>query len=97
MKVYMRIPMLILCVAGVVVRASSEEAVKPVKAHDVLRSLAGEWTFVTKVVADGNATENPGTEKSFLSCNGVWLMTEYEDARKGLPFQGRGMLGYDTD
>ena len=97
MKVYMQLSMIVLCVAGFVARASSEETVKPVKAHDLLKSLAGEWTFVTKVTADGNAAESPGTEKSFLSCNGLWLMTEYEGARKGLPFQGRGMLGYDTD
>jgi hypothetical protein len=94
-KYYLQILILVICVAALGVR--SEDAVKPVKAHDVLKSLAGEWTFVTKVVADDNAAESPGTEKSFLSCNGLWLMTEYEGARMGKPFQGRGMLGYDTN
>lgn len=71
----------------------------PGPAHDLLKSMAGEWTCTGKswMAPDQPPMEStPGTSKSEMFFDGRYLKTEHSGDMMGMPFQGLGYMGYDN-
>jgi hypothetical protein len=71
--------------------ASAQLAV-PVKEHELLAKLAGDWDVVMYVMGQ----EIAGKEHNELIAGGLWLTTSFEADMAGQPFEGHGVLGFDT-
>lgn len=65
--------------------------------HEILKQRAGTWTFVNKMyMAPGQPpSESTGTETVTMGCGGFWQFSRIESTMMGMPFDGRGSLGYD--
>ena len=63
------------------------------KEHQLLARLAGDWNVVMHVMGE----EIAGKEHNELIAGGLWLTTSFEAEMGGQPFEGHGILGYDTE
>jgi hypothetical protein len=75
-----------------------EAAGTPGAAHEVLKSLAGEWKAeVTNWMAPGApATVTQGKAKNTWILGGRFIQGEFEGEFAGKPFHGLSLMGYDN-
>ncbi len=73
--------------------ASAQAPQSPVKEHEELKAMEGEWDAVLKM-ADGS--EMKGTSEFKMICGGMWLESNFKADFGGLPFHGRGLDSYDS-
>lgn len=71
---------------------NAQEPAKPGPEHADLKVLEGNWECVMKS-SDGN--ESKGTCSYKMECGGFWLTSNFNMDFGGMPFQGKGMDGYD--
>ncbi len=66
--------------------------------HELLASMAGDWTFTTKMWTDPAAppTESTGTASYTTLLGGRFIQGEYRGNMMGMPFEGLGITGYDN-
>ena len=70
--------------------AFAQDAPKPGKEHEILKSIAGDWDITMKVA--GQEAKGTCTYKSDLG--GFWLASTLECDMFGQKFTGKGMDGY---
>jgi hypothetical protein len=92
----------LLTVAGLVVavavgRAEEPKMPAPVKEHDWLKQLAGEWTVEAEAVMEPGKppVKATGTE-SAKTLGGFWLVGELKSEFMGVPVNGVMTVGYDA-
>jgi len=64
----------------------------PQKEHEFLKKLVGDWDVTLFVMGE----EIAGKEHNELVAGGLWLTTSFSANMMGQPFEGHGILGYDT-
>ena len=73
---------------------AQEVGVKPGPEHAFLKSLEGNWSCVMKA----GEQQSKGTSTTKAVLGGLWMVTEFKgELGGGIPFEGRGIDGYDTD
>ncbi len=70
----------------------AQQPPSPGPEHAELKLLEGDWDFELK---SPDGTSAKGTSKFKMECGGMWLMSDFRCDFGGMPFQGRGMDGYD--
>ena len=65
----------------------------PGKEHDELKSLEGMWDATMKMV-DGSEFKAETEYK--MTCEGMWLTSNFRGDFGGLKFHGKGLDGYDA-
>lgn len=71
---------------------------KITKHHKLLASDAGEWAFEAKMwMGPGEPVAWQGTEKTRVAGGGLWQISELKGTFMGRPFEGHGVLGYDSN
>jgi hypothetical protein len=85
------------CVFGlliVVVTAfgASAQLPGPTPEHSKLKKRVGKWEFVLK---DAQNQESKGVSETTEECGGMWFVDDMKTKLGGLPFQGKGLDGYD--
>ncbi len=75
-----------------------QKAATPGPNHQLLTSLAGEWTFTTKMwMEPGTPPESStGTAVYTPLMDGRYIQGEYKGTFGGMPFRGLGLTGYDN-
>ena len=71
---------------------ASAQMMPPQKEHEFLEKLVGDWNVTLFVMGE----EIEGKEHNELIAGGLWLTSEFSANMMGQPFQGHGILGYDT-
>ena len=72
---------------------------QPGEAHKHLYHYVGVWDTVTKVWMGGPGTppmESTGTSTFTSVLGGRWVMEELTGTMMGMPYLGKGMMGYDN-
>jgi hypothetical protein len=74
------------------------KAQEPGEAHRLLADLAGKWKVASKVWMDPSQPPmtSEGTSESVVLFGGRFLEENFKGTMMGIPFQGRGTLGYDN-
>jgi len=74
------------------------EAAQPGQPHQRLASKAGTWNCTMRSWMDpaGEPMVSEGTEEARMVLGGRYLETEYSGEAMGMPFEGRGVMGYDN-
>ena len=81
----------------VAAEASASKPAPLAKEHEMLQRDVGTWDAVVKCAMPGQPeTTEPGAETVTSTCCGVWLWTNFQGSMGGKPFEGHGILGYDT-
>ena len=86
--------------AGIAVVAVGQQAAPlAAKEQAFLRALEGSWDATVSMQMEPGtpATLSTGIEKITATCGGLWLMSEFKSELKGQSFEGRGMIGYDSN
>lgn len=65
----------------------------PGKEHEELKALEGQWDATMKM-PDGSEVKAESEYK--MTCEGMWLESEFRGDFGGLKFQGKGLDGYDA-
>lgn len=85
---------------GCVLALSAQESPfpKPTAHHLALKDQVGTWTAVIKMSMgpDKPPMVSKATETNTLVAGGLWLKSEVKSEMMGLPFEGHGLFGYDT-
>ncbi|MFZ1613098.1 MAG: DUF1579 domain-containing protein [Holophaga sp.] len=70
---------------------------KPTPHHLAMKRMEGTWDAVVKVqMAPGQPPMvSKGVEVNKLVPGGLWLQSEFKSDMMGMPFEGRGLFGYD--
>ncbi len=71
--------------------SSAQEPQKPGPEHAHLKSMVGTWDTVMEM--GGEKSKGTAVYKSI--CSGMWIASDFESEVGGVPYQGRGMDGYD--
>lgn len=71
---------------------------KPTPHHLAMKRLEGTWdAVVTMQMGPGKAPMvSKAVEVNRLVPGGLWLTSEFQSEMMGMPFEGRGIFGYDT-
>jgi hypothetical protein len=71
----------------------------PTPEHEQLLKSVGEWDAAMKMhmVPGQPPMEAKCTETVVPVCHGHWLWTDYRGQVMGAPFEGHGLVGYDTN
>jgi hypothetical protein len=95
-----------LCVAAAAAEEPSQDemmqaymkAATPGPEHAMLAKSAGTWNCTMKswMDPDGEPMVSEGTEVSRMVLGGRYLESEYDGQAMGMPFEGRGVIGYDN-
>lgn len=64
----------------------------PSPEHARLKENVGKWDFALK---SSDGSESKGKAEFKLECGGLWLVSDFNTDFGGMPFQGRGLDGYD--
>jgi hypothetical protein len=89
-----------LLVAGTA-RARAQQGMpplpKPGPEHEVLKADVGVWDAVVETFAAPGQppSTSKGVETNALM-GGMWVVTEFKGDMMGMPFEGRGVTGYDA-
>ena len=77
---------------------AQEEFPKPGPEHQLLKQMAGKWAGDVKFYfdAEGAPMESQGEFVAKMDVGGFFLITEYKSEFGDQPFQGRGIMGYNT-
>jgi uncharacterized protein DUF1579 len=84
---------------GVKAEAPPEMAApKPGPHHAHLAKSAGTWdaTVESFMAPDQAPQVSKGVEVNTLDSGGLWLVSDFKGTFMGQPFQGHGLMGYDT-
>lgn len=65
----------------------------PGKEHEELKSMEGVWDAVMKM-PDGSEVKAESEFK--MTCEGMWLASDFRGDFGGLKFHGKGLDGYDS-
>ncbi len=65
----------------------------PGKEHEELKALEGMWDATMKM-PDGSEVKAESEYK--MTCEGMWLSSDFHGDFGGLKFHGKGLDGYDT-
>lgn len=70
----------------------------PPKEVEALHDGLGTWTATVKMAASKEhpASEDKATEKSVLISGGRWVWSDFNGTMMGAPFEGHGIVGYDS-
>ena len=93
----MRLPLLaLLATSGLL--AQDFAAPKPTSHHLALLRQVGTWDAEVRVfMAPGKPPAvSKGVQVNKLVPGGLWLTSEFKSDMAGMPFEGRGIFGYDT-
>jgi Protein of unknown function (DUF1579) len=71
--------------------AAGQAPAKPGAEHEKLRKFEGEWD--AKVSFAGGESNATATYK--VGLGGFWLQSHFKSEFGGMPFEGRGLTGYD--
>jgi hypothetical protein len=84
---------LVLLASGV----RAQDFPKPTAEHDLLKQMAGVWDAQIKCTFEPGKPpqESKGEFSAKLDLGGFFLVTEIKAELAGMPFQGRGLTGYD--
>lgn len=74
------------------------KAATPGANHQMLASIAGDWTFKNRMWMNPAAppSESTGTVKYTTLFDGRYVQGEYRGDMMGMPFEGLGLMGYDN-
>lgn len=73
------------------------EFATPGPAHHVLDAKVGQWDAqVTMYEPDGKTTTSSATSEMSWMLDGRYLVETVNGSFEGMPFQGRGLTGYDN-
>ena len=72
---------------------ASAQVLTPQKEHEFLKKLVGNWDVTLYIMGE----EIEGKEHNELIAGGLWLTTQFTANMMGQPFEGHGILGYDTN
>jgi len=66
--------------------------------HEVLKKLAGVWDATVEAAMEPGKPPavSKGVETNTLLGNGLWLVTDFKSEAMEQPFEGHGILGYDS-
>jgi hypothetical protein len=66
--------------------------------HQMLASIAGEWNFKNRMWMNPSAppVDSAGTATYTMLLGGRYLEGLYQGEMMGMPFEGRGLMGYDN-
>jgi hypothetical protein len=112
MQSMLRIGLLALAVAAVAVPVAAQQegldqeammqkylaAATPGEPHALLARLAGSWRISSRSweMPGAPATETEGTAEKTMILGGRFLQEVMHSTMMGMPFEGRGVLGYDN-
>ncbi len=90
----LRSALALLCATGL----TAQEMPRPTPHHEALKAQAGTWdAVVTMETGPGKPPmEAKGVEVNTVVLGGLWLASEFKADLGGMPFEGRGLFGYDT-
>jgi hypothetical protein len=71
--------------------AAAQEAYKPGPQHEMLKKFEGQWDAT--VAFGGSEAKASASYK--LGLGGLWLLLHFKADFGGMPFEGRGVTGYD--
>ena len=83
--------MLVCCLAASTSFAQAPP--RPGPEHEKLKALVGTWDAVMKM--QGQEMKATAVYKS--CCGGMWLESTFQGDFAGMPFEGRGLDGYDQN
>lgn len=66
----------------------------PTPEHAKLKRHVGTWAFE---LTDSENQVTKGTSETIESCGGMWYVTTMDTSMVGMPFQGKGLDGYDPE
>jgi len=66
----------------------------PMPEHAKLKDMEGKWNFTLKA---GDGSDASGVAVHKLECGGLWLTSDFACSFGGIPFQGKGLDGYDPE
>ena len=74
------------------------DAAAPGEPHAMLAKGAGTWNATVKSWQDpsGEPMVSTGTETSSMIFGGRYLESHFTGSMMGMPYEGRGMMGYDN-
>jgi hypothetical protein len=72
--------------------AAQAQVPGPTPEHAKLKKHVGKWEFVLK---DAQNQESKGISETTEECGGMWYVSTFKTDFGGVPFQGRGLDGYD--
>lgn len=74
------------------------DAARPGEPHRYLAEKAGSWdcTIRSWMEPGGEPMVSEGTEESRMVLGGRFLESEFSGSMMGMPFEGRGVMGYDN-
>jgi len=70
------------------------QAPGPMPEHAKLKNMEGKWNFN---LTAGDGSDASGVAVHKLECDGLWLTSDFACKFGGVPFQGKGLDGYDPD
>jgi hypothetical protein len=78
--------------------AKAKEAGTPGAGHEVLKTLAGDWTVTSRawMPGDKKPQQSAGTSTLAWVLDGRFLRQDFKGNWGGQPFEGLGFLGYDN-
>jgi hypothetical protein len=65
---------------------------KPGPEMDVLQKMVGTWDCTVK---GAGMPDSKGVATYKMACNGMWVVSEFKSEMGGMPFEGKGIDGYD--
>ena len=71
----------------------AQEPQKPGKEHEELKAMEGTWDAVLKM---GDGAEMKGVSEFKMTCEGMWLESNFVADFGGTKFHGRGLDSYDA-
>lgn len=78
--------------------AIAQDFPQPTEAHELLAREAGVWEASTKSwMAPGAPPEESTGVETNQMLGGFWLVSEFQGDMGGVPFTGRGQIGYDPE
>lgn len=74
------------------------QAAQPGEAHAHLAEKAGSWNCTVRSWMDpsGEPMVSQGTERSRMILGGRYLESKFSATMMGMPYEGRGLMGYDN-
>jgi hypothetical protein len=74
------------------------KAATPGPNHEMLASIAGDWTFKSRMWMNPTAApaESTGTVNYTTLLGGRFVQGQYRGDMMGMPFEGIGLMGYDN-
>lgn len=75
-----------------------QEASTPGAPHKMLASMAGTWSYTSKMweTPDAKPEESKGTSTMKMILGGRYLQHDTKGKAMGMPFNGMGLTGYDN-